>query len=245
MLRIAMQKRSAWREAGIRLCSTAHKGAEVQDRRWALNGIGSAIRKTLAHIIIGLTVLVLSAGSLGRTQTATTPTSQEEDSSRIHQILQDAKSYQAADAKNRIELGEVLGRQIRTFAEFEKQCADLEKVLSESDAMETRKRKMLSDLQFEFRGDSKVQPIFDLLHKMEDESDKVEPIWRGMIACSGVLASAGQSQQEAYRTICVAPANQQLGLLAPELKRVARQLQTQLEELGGSLPPDFLQAIGQ
>ncbi len=166
-------------------------------------------------------------------------------SGRIHEILQEAKSYQAADAKTGAALQEIIGRQTRTFAEFEKQCADLQASLAESDAMEKRKRKMLADLQFEFRGDSKVKPFFDLLYQMEDISDKVEPIWRGMIACSGILASAAQNKQEAYQTICVDPANQQLNLLVPERNSLGHQLQDEVQKYGSSLPRDFLQAIGQ
>ena len=104
---------------------------------------------------------------------------------------------------------------------------------------------MLADLQFEFRGDSKVKPVFNLLYQLEDISDKVEPVWRGMIACSGILASAAQAKQEAYQTICVDPAHQQLSLLVPEINRLGRQLQAEVQEHGGSLPRDFLQAIGQ
>lgn len=104
---------------------------------------------------------------------------------------------------------------------------------------------MLADLQFEFQGDSKVQPVFSLLYQMEDVSDKVEPIWRGMIACSGILASAAQNKQEAYQTICVDPAHQQLSLLVPEMNRLGHQLQAEVQKYGGSLPRDFLEAIGQ
>jgi hypothetical protein len=195
--------------------------------------------------MIALMILALSAGTLGRTQTVTPPNGQQERSRRIHEILQDAKSYQAADAKTGAALREIVGRQTRTFAEFEKQCADLQATLAENDVMEKRKRKMLTDLQYEFRGDSKVQPVFNLLYQMGDMSDKVDPIWRGMIACSGILASAVQSKQEAYQTICVDPARQQLSLLIPEMNRLGRQLQTEIQKYGGSLPPDFLQAIGQ
>lgn len=166
-------------------------------------------------------------------------------SGRIHEILQEAKSYQAADAKTGAALQEIVGRQTLTFAEFEKQCADLQVTLAKSNAMEKRKRKMLSDLQFEFRDDSKVQPIFNLLYQMEDISNKAEPIWHGMIACSGILASAEQNKQEAYQNICVEPAHQQLSLLVPELNRLGRQLQIEVQKNGGSLPRDFLQAIGQ
>ena len=100
-------------------------------------------------------------------------------------------------------------------------------------------------LQLEFGGDTKVQPIFDLLYQMEDVSDRVEPIWRGMIACSVTLASAARSKQEAYRTICMDPATQQLGLLMPEINKLGGQLQGYLQKYGESLPPDLLRAIGQ
>jgi len=192
-----------------------------------------------------LMILALCVGTLGRAQTITPPNSQQERSRRIHEILQEAKSYQAANAKTGAALQEIVGRPTRTFAEFEKQCADLQATLAESDAMEKRKRKMLADLQFEFRDDSKVKPFFNILYQMEDISDKVEPIWRGMIACSGILASAAQNKQETYQNICVDPAHQQVSLLVPEINRLGHQLQAEVQEYGGSLPRDFLQAIGQ
>ncbi len=216
----------------------------MQHRIGDLTGSGSAIHNACARIVASL-ILALCVGTLGRAQTTTPPNSQQERSSRIHEILQEAKSYQAADSKIRAALQEVVGRQTRTFVEFEKQCADLQATLVESDAMEKRKRKMLADLHFEFRDDSRVQPTFNLLYQMEDVSDKVEPIWRGMIACSGILASAAQNKQEAYQNICVDPAHQQLSLLAPEMNKLGRQLQAELQKHGDSLPRDFLQAIGQ
>ena len=66
-----------------------------------------------------------------------------------------------------------------------------------------------------------------------------------MIACSVILASAAQNKQEAYQNICVDPAHQQLSLLVPEMNRLGRQLQVEVQKYGGSLPRDFLQAIGQ
>jgi hypothetical protein len=216
----------------------------MQLRIGILTGPGSAIHKT-SFRLIALIVFALSFGISGIGQTVAPSNSQQERSRRIHEILQKAKSYQAADAKTGATLREIVGRQTRTFAEFEKQCADLQATLAENDVMEKRKRKMLTDLQFEFRGDSKVQPVFNLLYQMEDMSDKVDPIWRGMIACSGILASVAQGKQEAYQTICVDPAHQQLSLLIPEMNRLGRQLQTEIQKYGGSLPSDFLQAIGQ
>ena len=210
--------------------------------RWANKVV--ALHKTCARMI-ALMMLTLSAEAFGRAQTVTPPNSQQEHSRRIHEILQKARSYQAANAKTGAALQEIVGRQTRTFAEFEKQCTDLQTTLAESDAMEKKKRKMLADLQFEFQDDSKVKPVFNLLYQMEDVSDKVEPIWRGMIACSGILASAAQNKQEAYQTICVDPAHQQLSLLVPEINRLGQQLQAEVQEYGGSLPRDFLQVIGQ
>jgi hypothetical protein len=195
--------------------------------------------------MIALMILTLCAGTLGRAQAITPPNSQQERSRRIQEILQEAKSYQAADAKTGAALQEIVGRQTRTFAEFEKQCADLQATLAENDAMEKRKRKMLADLQFEFRDSSKVKPIFNLLYQMEDLSDKVEPIWRGMIACSDILGSAAPKKQEAYQNICVDPAHQQLSLLVPEMNKLGHQLQAEVQKYGGSLPRNFLQAIGQ
>jgi hypothetical protein len=53
------------------------------------------------------------------------------------------------------------------------------------------------------------------------------------------------SKQQAYQNICVDPAHQQLGLLAPKMNRLGRQLQAEVQKYGGSLPREFLQAIGQ
>lgn len=204
----------------------------------------SAIIKGCARTA-ALAVLAISIGVLGNAQTVTPPNDQQEHSRHIHEILQEAKSYEEADARTRAALEEILSRMPRTFAEFDKQCADLQAILSESDAMEARKRKMLAELKFEFRGDAKVQTILDLLHQMEVASDKVEPVWRGMIACSGILASTTPSTQGTFQTTCIDPAHQQLGLLAPEIAKLGHQLQAELQKYGESLPPDFLQAIAQ
>jgi hypothetical protein len=223
-------------------CVESRGRIKMQHRVENPTGTGSGIDNHCASTI-ALLIFALCIGTLGTAQTTTPSNSQQARSSRIHEILQEAKSYQPADAKIRAALGEVLGRQTRTFAEFEKQCADLQATLTESDKMEKRKRKMLADLRFEFRDDSKVQPTFSLLYQLEDVSDKFEPIWRGMIACSGILASASQDKRAAYQNICVDPAHTQLSLLVPETNRLSRQLQAELQKHGESLPRDLLQAI--
>jgi hypothetical protein len=166
-------------------------------------------------------------------------------SGRIHQILQEAKSHQPEDDRIRAAFQEVLARQPQSFSEFKKQCADLKFVLDKSDAMEKRKRQMLADLRAQFGNDAHVQNVFDTLSAMEDVSDKMEPIWRGMIACSGIIESASSSKQDAYQEICIEPAQQQLNLIAPEISNLGRKLQSELQRSGASLPPDFLQAITQ
>jgi hypothetical protein len=216
----------------------------MQHRIWVKTWTESSIYEAWVRII-ALIILGLSVGTLGRTQTLTPPKSQQEHSRSIHEILQEAKSYQAADATTRTALRKVLGRQTKTFAEFERQCADLQATLTENDVMEKRKRKMLAELRLAFRDDPEVQPTFGVLYQMEDVSDRADPIWRGMIACSGILASLDQSKQEAYQTICVDPAYRQLSLLIPEINRLGNQLQTELQKHGSSLPPEFLQAIEQ
>ena len=164
---------------------------------------------------------------------------------RIHQILQEAKSRKPEDDKIRAALQEVLARQPQSFSEFKKQCADLKIVLDESDALEKRKRQMLTDLRVLFGDDTYVNGLFDELSRMEDLSDKMEPVWRGMIACSGILASAPSSRQDTYHTICVDPAQQQISLIVPEISAVVQELQSDIQRFGVSLPPDVLQVIAQ
>ena len=142
-------------------------------------------------------------------------------------------------------LQEVLARRPQSFSEFKKQCADLKIVLDESDALEKRKRQMLADLKVQFGDDPYVGGLFDELRTMEDLSDKMEPVWRGMIACSGILVSAPSSKQDAYHTICVDPAQQQISLIVPEISAAVQKLQNDIQRFGVSLPPDVLQAIAQ
>jgi hypothetical protein len=149
------------------------------------------------------------------------------------------------DDKIRAALQEVLARQPQSFSEFKKQCADLKIVLDESDALEKRKRQMLTDLRVLFGDDTYVNGLFDELSRMEDLSDKMEPVWRGMIACSGILASAPSSRQDTYHTICVDPAQQQISLIVPEISAVVQELQSDIQRFGVSLPPDVLQVIAQ
>lgn len=164
---------------------------------------------------------------------------------RIHQILQEAKSHQPADNRVRAALQEVLARQPQSFSEFKKQCADLKVALDEIDATDKRKRQMLADLRVQFGDDAHVKGLFDTLSEMEDVSDKMDPIWRGMIACSGILESAPSSKQDAYHQICIEPAQRQISLIVPEINSLVRKLQNDVQRFGASLPPDVLQAIAQ
>jgi ClpP class serine protease len=138
-----------------------------------------------------------------------------------------------------------LARQPQSFSEFKKQCADLKTALDESDALEKRKRQMLADLRVQFGDDAYVNGLFDELRTMEDLSDKMEPVWRGMIACSRILVSAPSSKQDSYHTICVDPAQQQISLIVPEISTAVQKLQSDIQRFGVSLPPDVLQAIAQ
>src|SRR5579863_6550316 len=101
----------------------------MQKRRGVLAGPGSSLHKNCVRVI-AIMSFALSVGTLGITQTVTQPNSQQERSRRIHEILQEANSYQVADAKTVAALQEVVGRQTRTFTEFEKQCADLQAILA-------------------------------------------------------------------------------------------------------------------
>jgi hypothetical protein len=166
-------------------------------------------------------------------------------SPRIHQILQEAESRKPENDRIRAALQEILARQPQSFSEFKKQCADLKTALDESDALEKRKRQMLADLRVQFGDDAYVNGLFDELRTMEDLSDKMEPVWRGMIACSRILVSAPSSKQDSYHTICVDPAQQQISLIVPEISTAVQKLQSDIQRFGVSLPPDVLQAIAQ
>lgn len=104
---------------------------------------------------------------------------------------------------------------------------------------------MLADLRVQFGNDAKVKNVFNMLNAMEDASDKMESVLRGMVACSGILETASSSKQDAYRDICIAPAQQQLNLISPEIEDLGRKLQDDIQRYGGSLPPDFLKAIAR
>jgi hypothetical protein len=166
-------------------------------------------------------------------------------SARIHQILQEAKSRKPENDRIRTALQEVMARQPRSFSEFKKQCDDLRIVLDESDALDKRKRQMLVELTVLFGDDEYVNGLFDELSTMEDLSAKMEPVWRGMIACSGILVSAPLGKQDTYRAICVDPAQQQISLIVPEISAAVQKLQSDIQRFGVSLPPDLLQAIAQ
>lgn len=167
------------------------------------------------------------------------------DSNRIHQILQEAKARQPEDSRIRTRYREVLDRHPQSFPEFQIQCADLRTVLDESDAMEKRKRQMLADLRVEFGNDAKITLVFDTLSELENISDRMEPVYRGMIACSDILKSGPPSKQRSFDEICVLPAQQQIDLTTPEVGSLVRTLQNEIQEYGTSLPADLLQAITQ
>lgn len=163
-------------------------------------------------------------------------------SHRIEEILRQARERSSSDAKIRADMEKTINRETHTFPEFQQQCADLQSVLSRSAEMEKQKREMLADLQTQFQGDQKVQPVFETLHEMEDVSEKTEPIWQGMIACSHHLESAPKDEQARYRALCVDPAMNKMALLEPEVSRLAAQLQEQIQNAGG-VAPDFLRAL--
>jgi hypothetical protein len=193
-----------------------------------------------------LTLLAPLSGTALKAQ-GTSPSTEEPQarSQRIHEILREAKYYAPADAKTRLALEEVARRPVHSFVDFEKQCADLQTNLAQSDVMEKRKRHMFAELRYEFRDDPKVQQIFKLLTQIEDVSDRTEPIWRGMIACSKSLARSAQSKQSEYQATCIDPAHQQLVLLQPDMAKSVRELQEELQKYGSTLPPDILQLMGQ
>ncbi len=167
-----------------------------------------------------------------------------ERSRRIREILQEARSNEAADSRIKAEFQEITSRQTASFAEFEQQCRDLQAVRTESDAMDRKKRKMLDELQYGFRDDAKMQPMFSTLRELENLSDKEGPIWNDMIACADRLTSADKRTQAAYQLICIDPANRRLESLAPEYRPLILQLQTEFKQTRGSLPPELLQALG-
>jgi hypothetical protein len=200
-------------------------------------------RKTDWCLAFTLLILLMGAISARAKIQGSADTQQQVRSRRIHEILQEAKSYEPADAKTRLAFEEIVKRQVNSFVDFEKQCADLQISLAKNDVMEKRKRHMLAELRYQFRDDQKVQQLFKLLTQIDDVSDKTEPIWRGMIACSNILASSTQSKQSEYQTICIDPAHQQLTLLGPEMAKLTRELQDELQKYGATLPPDFLELV--
>jgi hypothetical protein len=188
---------------------------------------------------------LFSRATIWAQATAASNTERQDRSHRIHEILQEAKSYTPADTKTRLAFEEITQREINSFVDFEEQCNDLQDNLTENDAMEKRKRHMLTELRYEFRDEPQVQPFFKLLGQMEDLTDKSEPVWRGMIACERILESSSQSKQKEYQTICINPAKQQLIIQKPELDGLLREFQDYLQKYGETLPRDLLQALGQ
>lgn len=130
---------------------------------------------------------------------------------------------------------------VNSFLDFQEQCIKLRAALIENDALEKRKRRMLGELQIEFRGDRNVRPIFRLLGEAEDVSDMAEPVWRGMIACSEILASSEASERDQYQAVCIEPAQRQLVILQPRLTEIARDLQQELRDHGAAVPPEILE----
>lgn len=163
-------------------------------------------------------------------------------SRRIEEILQQARQRSSSDEKIRADMSDAINRETHSFPEFQQQCADLQSVLSRSAEMDKEKREMLADLHTQFQGDQKVQPMFETLQEMEDVSDKTEPIWLEMIACSHRLESAPKDEQVRYRALCVDPAVDKMASLQPQISRLAVQLQGQIQKSGG-VAPEFLRAL--
>ena len=194
-------------------------------------------------------LLTLICGTVLAAQSATPASLQNHyDSDRVRQILQEARANQAADTKRRMAFEELGRREVKTFSDFDKQCSDLQVQLDEASAIEKRKKRLLTELEQQFQSHPdypKIRRFFETLRQMEDETDKAEPIWRGMIACSRILEASTPSAQAAHEGICIDPANKQLSLLQPKMEKSMTDLQEELKAYGETLPPDVLKLMSQ
>lgn len=159
---------------------------------------------------------------------------------RIHQLLTQVRtSIGPSNQDFSRRLGQILGRDPRTFAEFRSRSNELEGVLDSNDVTMNKSRMMLGQLQEEFADSPNVQSTISLLGQIFDNDAKIIGHLREEIACSRTLSGGAENEQSSFRERCIVPAQEKMSPLLTNEEELLRELQSK----GVTLPPNVAEGL--
>jgi hypothetical protein len=162
-----------------------------------------------------------------------------ERSLRIRRLLDEGKALEPASTKNRLDVRSIVGRDVRSFADFRAQTADLRIALDENDVLAIKRNELLNQLTYEFSDYPDALSMLQLFKQITAEDSKASSVFRAEIACSDTLERSDETQQKKFVLLCEAPALRQIELSAPTMDNLLKQAQ----QRGAKLPPDILAAF--
>jgi hypothetical protein len=162
-----------------------------------------------------------------------------ERSQRIRRLLDEGKALEPASTRNRLAVRSIIRRDVRNFANFRTQCADLQTSLDENDSLSIKRNDLLTRLAYEYSEYPEALSMVTLFKQIVAEDTRVSSVFREMIACSDTLARSDEGQQKKFVLLCEAPALGQMDVSASTMNALLKQAQ----EKGAKLPPDIQEAF--
>jgi hypothetical protein len=160
-------------------------------------------------------------------------------SQRIQELLAEGKALEPANTKNRLEVRSIVGRDVRSFADFRAQTADLRVALDENDALAVKRNELLNQLTYEFSDSPDALSMLELFKQITAEDSKASSVFRAEIACSDTLERSDETQQKRFVLLCEVPALREMVLSASATDNLLKQAQ----QKGATLPPDIVEAL--
>lgn len=160
-------------------------------------------------------------------------------SKRIGAILAEGKSLGPTNIKFRARLSEILQRDIRGYADFQAQCADLETALDDAEPTLSKARNLLDHLDEEYIGYPDAQSFVALFKQLTEQDAKLFSYLREEINCSKTLGQMNRSQQARFSELSVAPARERMSPVLEQEQRLLKDAQ----QKGATIPPDLVEAL--
>jgi len=122
-----------------------------------------------------------------------------ERSLRIRRLLDEAKALEPASTKKPLRLRSILGRDVKTFAEFRAQTVDLRVALDENDALIVKRHELLNQLTHEFADSPDALSNAAAVQPNHRGGLQASSVFRDEIACSNTLERSDETQQKNLR----------------------------------------------
>jgi hypothetical protein len=162
-----------------------------------------------------------------------------EQSQRIRLLLEEGKALEPASTNNRLAVRAILRRDVRSFADFRRQCTDLQSALDENNSLTIKRNDLFTRLGYEYSGYPDALSMVAIFKQIVAEDTKASSVFRDMIACSDTLARSDETQQKQFALLCQDPALEK----AEQSASTTASLLKQAQEKGAKLPPDILEAF--